>query len=33
MRQNGVRSDVRFPTWSSGMKKGGLLKEKAGIQR
>ena len=30
MRQNGVRSNVRFPYSSSGMKKGGLhLKNKA----
>ena len=34
MRQNGVRSDVRFPTGAAGMKKGGSAKkEKAGIQR
>ena len=26
MRQNGVRSNVRFPYGSSGMKKGGKLK-------
>ena len=30
MRQNGVRSDVRFPTGASGMKKGGSkLKRKS----
>ena len=28
MRQNGVRSDVRFPTGASGMKKGGSAKKK-----
>ena len=28
MRQNGVRSDVRFPTGASGMKKGGSVKKK-----
>ena len=28
MRQNGVRSDVRFPTGTSGMKKGGSAKKK-----
>ncbi len=27
MRQNGVRSDVRFPTGASGMKKGGKAKK------
>ena len=27
MRQNGVRSDVRFPTGASGMKKGGKVKK------
>ena len=27
MRQNGVRSNVRFPTGSSGMKKGGKAKK------
>ena len=29
MRQNGVRSDVRFPTGASGMKKGGSAKRKS----
>jgi len=28
MRQNGVRSSVRFPTGASGMKKGGSAKKK-----
>ena len=28
MRQNGVRSNVRFPYGSSGMKKGGSVKKK-----
>ena len=28
MRQNGVRSGVRFPYGSSGMKKGGSVKKK-----
>ena len=28
MRQNGVRSPVRFPYGSSGMKKGGSVKKK-----
>ena len=28
MRQNGVRSNVRFPTGASGMKKGGSAKKK-----
>ena len=28
MRQNGVRSNVRFPYGSSGMKKGGSVKRK-----
>ena len=28
MRQNGVRSNVRFPYGSSGMKKGGKVKKK-----
>ena len=28
MRQNGVRSDVRFPTGAAGMKKGGSAKKK-----
>ena len=28
MRQNGVRSGVRFPTGASGMKKGGSAKKK-----
>ena len=32
MRQNGQRSNVRFPYGSSGMKKGGNVK-KARIQR
>ena len=27
MRQNGVRSNVRFPTGASGMKKGGKSKK------
>ena len=27
MRQNGVRSNVRFPTGTSGMKKGGKVKK------
>jgi hypothetical protein len=27
MRQNGVRSNVRFPYGSSGMKKGGKVKK------
>ena len=27
MRQNGVRSNVRFPYGSSGMKKGGSVKK------
>jgi len=27
MRQNGVRSNVRFPTGASGMKKGGKAKK------
>ena len=27
MRQNGVRSNVRFPTGASGMKKGGKVKK------
>ena len=27
MRQNGVRSNVRFPTGASGMKKGGSAKK------
>ena len=27
MRQNGVRSNVRFPYASSGMKKGGSVKK------
>ena len=27
MRQNGVRSDVRFPYGSEGMKKGGRVKK------
>jgi len=27
MRQNGVRSNVRFPYGSSGMKKGGSAKK------
>ncbi len=27
MRQNGVRSNVRFPTGASGMKKGGKKKQ------
>ena len=30
MRQNGVRSNVRFPYGSSGMKKGGSAKKKQG---
>ena len=30
MRQNGIRSDVRFPTGASGMKKGGSAKKKKG---
>ena len=31
MRQNGVRSNVRFPTGASGMKKGGIdYKEEVG---
>ena len=28
MRQNGIRSNVRFPTGASGMKKGGSAKKK-----
>ena len=28
MRQNGVRSNVRFPYGESGMKKGGKVKKK-----
>ena len=28
MRQNGVRSNVRFPSGASGMKKGGSAKKK-----
>ena len=28
MRQNGVRSNVRFPTGASGMKKGGSAKKR-----
>ena len=28
MRQNGIRSNVRFPTGASGMKKGGSTKKK-----
>jgi hypothetical protein len=28
MRQNGIRSDVRFPTGAAGMKKGGSAKKK-----
>ena len=28
MRQNGVRSNVRFPTGASGTKKGGSAKKK-----
>ena len=31
MRQNGVRSNVRFP-YSSGMKKGGKVKKKQGYK-
>ena len=31
MRQNGVRSDVRFP-YGSGMKKGGRVKKKQGYK-
>ena len=27
MRQNGQRSNVRFPTGTSGMKKGGKVKK------
>ena len=27
MRQNGIRSNVRFPTGASGMKKGGKAKK------
>ena len=29
MRQNGVRSNVRFPTGAPGMKKGGKLGQRA----
>ena len=32
MRQNGVRSNVRFPYGSSGMKKGGKVKKKQGYK-
>ena len=32
MRQNGVRSNVRFPTGASGMKKGGRVKKKQGYK-
>ena len=32
MRQNGVRSNVRFP-YSSGMKKGGKVKKQGYIDR
>ena len=32
MRQNGVRSNVRFPTGASGMKKGGSAKKKQGYK-
>jgi hypothetical protein len=33
MRQNGQRSNVRFPYGGTGMKKGGSVKKKTGIQR
>ena len=32
MRQNGVRSNVRFPYGSEGMKKGGRVKKKQGYK-
>ena len=32
MRQNGQRSNVRFPYGSSGMKKGGSVKKKQGYK-
>jgi len=32
MRQNGVRSNVRFPYAKSGMKKGGSVKKKQGYK-
>ena len=32
MRQNGIRSDVRFPYGSEGMKKGGRVKKKQGYK-
>ena len=33
MRQNGVRSNVRFPTGASGMKKGGKAKKQGYTDR
>jgi hypothetical protein len=32
MRQNGVRSSVRFPYGGTGMKKGGSVKKKQGYK-
>ena len=32
MRQNGVRSNVRFPYGSQGLKKGGSVKKKQGYK-
>ena len=32
MRQNGQRSNVRFPYGSEGMKKGGRVKKKQGYK-
>ena len=33
MRQNGQRSNVRFPTGTSGMKKGGKVKKQGANDR
>ena len=33
MRQNGQRSNVRFPTGTSGMKKGGKVKKQTANDR